>query len=250
VATVFFHAHPDDEAIFTAGTMAALVAAGERVALVLATAGELGVEPTDLTEPLADIRRREVRAAASALGVDEVAFLGYRDSGMHGDAANGHDEAFCAAPIDAAAARLARILRAFEAETLVVYDERGVYGHPDHVQVHLVGHRAARLAGVDTIYESTFDGEYLHFVEEHLLDGARHPSAGRRSVGVPSVFISVALDVRPHLGVKRQALAAHRSQIAETAWALRMPESTFADVYGYEFYMRSGPPSSIDRLGT
>jgi LmbE family N-acetylglucosaminyl deacetylase len=248
VATVFFHAHPDDEAIFTAGTMAALVAAGERVVLVLATAGELGATPGGSVEPLADIRRREAIAAAAALGVEEIAFLGYRDSGMAGDDANRHAEAFCTAPIDAAADRLAVILRGCGAHTLVVYDERGVYGHPDHVQVHLVGHRAASLAGVGTVYESTFDGEYLHFVEEHLLDGARDPGAGRRSVGVPSVFIAVALDVRRHLAAKRRALAAHRSQIADTAWALRMPEATFADVYGYEFYLRSGPPSSIDRL--
>ena len=39
---VFFHAHPDDEAIFTGGTMALLAAAGWRVVLVLATAGERG----------------------------------------------------------------------------------------------------------------------------------------------------------------------------------------------------------------
>ena len=37
---VFFHAHPDDEAIFTGGTMALLAAAGWRVVLVVATAGE------------------------------------------------------------------------------------------------------------------------------------------------------------------------------------------------------------------
>jgi LmbE family N-acetylglucosaminyl deacetylase len=40
---VFFHAHPDDEAIFTGGTMALLAAAGWRVVLVLATAGEQGL---------------------------------------------------------------------------------------------------------------------------------------------------------------------------------------------------------------
>jgi LmbE family N-acetylglucosaminyl deacetylase len=43
---VFFHAHPDDEAIATGGTMAKAVAAGHRVILVLATRGELG-EPVE-----------------------------------------------------------------------------------------------------------------------------------------------------------------------------------------------------------
>ena len=39
---VCFHAHPDDEAIATGGTMALAARAGHRVVLVLATRGELG----------------------------------------------------------------------------------------------------------------------------------------------------------------------------------------------------------------
>ena len=36
---VFFHAHPDDEAIATGGTMARAAAEGHRVVLVCATEG-------------------------------------------------------------------------------------------------------------------------------------------------------------------------------------------------------------------
>jgi LmbE family N-acetylglucosaminyl deacetylase len=78
--------------------------------------------------------------------------------------------------------------------------------------------------------------------------GARPPGAHRRSVGVPSVFITTALDVRPVIGEKRAALAAHQSQVAETSWALTMPDPTFAEVYGYEFYVRRGPAGPIDQL--
>ena len=39
---VVFHAHPDDEALLTAGTMARAAAAGHRVVLVVATDGALG----------------------------------------------------------------------------------------------------------------------------------------------------------------------------------------------------------------
>jgi LmbE family N-acetylglucosaminyl deacetylase len=41
-ALVVFHAHPDDEALLTAGTMARAVDQGHRVVLVVATDGELG----------------------------------------------------------------------------------------------------------------------------------------------------------------------------------------------------------------
>ena len=39
---VFFHAHPDDEAIATGGTMARAAEAGHRVVLVVATNGDEG----------------------------------------------------------------------------------------------------------------------------------------------------------------------------------------------------------------
>src|SRR5262245_6783362 len=99
---VFVHAHPDDEAIFTGGTMVRLAEAGTRVVLVVATGGELGEAPAGLagggpeangtgTGPattaerlpeLAKRRREETDAAAGALGIARVAWLGYRDSGM------------------------------------------------------------------------------------------------------------------------------------------------------------------------
>ena len=43
--TVFFHAHPDDEAIFTGGTIARLAAAGHRVVVLVATGGSTAPFP-------------------------------------------------------------------------------------------------------------------------------------------------------------------------------------------------------------
>src|SRR4051794_15245367 len=81
---VFFHAHPDDEALFTAGTMALLAAEGHRVVLVVATAGDQGL--TDVGslrgESLDDVRLRELNVSATALGCARVEVLGYADSGL------------------------------------------------------------------------------------------------------------------------------------------------------------------------
>jgi LmbE family N-acetylglucosaminyl deacetylase len=85
---VFFHAHPDDEAIATGGTMARASREGHRVVLVSATRGELGEFAPDSLAPgeqLVDRRVAELNAAAEILGVDRVEFLGYRDSGMAGE---------------------------------------------------------------------------------------------------------------------------------------------------------------------
>jgi LmbE family N-acetylglucosaminyl deacetylase len=248
---VFLHAHPDDEAIFTGGTMTMLAAAGHRVVLVVATGGELGLPMIDSPDHLAAIRRRETEQAAELLRVDGVHMLGFHDSGMPGDAANDAPGSFWRTEVDVAATALAAILRAEAASALVVYDETGIYGHPDHIQVHRVGHRAAALAGVDTVYEATVDREYLHFVETHLVAEAiltGDLGLVRSHIGTPTVAITTAVDVRSTLEIKRAAMAAHASQIPETASALQLPVDRFAAVYGWEWYVRHGPPGPIDDL--
>ncbi len=250
---VFVHAHPDDEAIFTGGTMVRLAGLGHRVVLVVATGGELGESPDGAGPPvhLAQRRNDETEQAAGLLGIARVAWLGYHDSGMAGDAANRAPGSFWSADLAAATARLVDVLVAEAPAAVVVYDEDGIYGHPDHVQVHRVGRRAATAAGVATVYDATIDREYLHFVETHLVEEAI--LAGdlglvRSHIGVPSVAVDATVDVRPVLDVKRAAMAAHASQIPETTSALQLPEHHFADVYGWEWYVRTGPPGPIDTL--
>lgn len=249
---VFVHAHPDDEAIFTGGTMARLAAAGHRVVLVVATGGELGETPTRADgDCLAERRRDETAAAAEVLGVARVAWLGYHDSGMAGDAANAAPGSFWSADPNAAGERLAAVLAEEGAGAVVLYDEFGIYGHPDHVQVHRVGCVAAAAAGVGTVYGATVDREYLHFVETHLVEEAilgGDLGLVRSHIGVPSVAIDAMVDVRDVLDVKRAAMAAHASQIPETTSALQLPTHHFADVYGWEWYLRTGPAGPIDAL--
>ena len=102
---VVFHAHPDDEAIATGGSMARAHAEGHRVVLVVATDGEHGEVPDDLAdgETLADRRRAETERSAAALGVDRVVWLGYADSGMTGWDANDNEQSFWRADVDEAA---------------------------------------------------------------------------------------------------------------------------------------------------
>src|SRR3954464_14597539 len=78
---VSFHTHPDDEALFTGGSLARASAEGHRVVLVVATAGELGLTGGDAAA-LGAQRSRELEAAAAALGVRRVVTLGYGDSGF------------------------------------------------------------------------------------------------------------------------------------------------------------------------
>lgn len=259
MATVaFVHAHPDDEAIFTGGTMAALATHGHRVVLVVATGGELGEShhahagAAELAaERLAAHRRVETDAAAALLGVDALHFLGHRDSGMAGDPANRAPGSFWSVPVVAAAEGLAEVLVSEAVDVVIVYDDHGIYGHPDHVQAHRVGLAAAERAGVACRYEVTVDREHLHFVETHLVEEAvlaGDLGVARSSIGRPSVEIDLALDVRGHLEAKRRAMAAHASQIPEHAPVLALGPAAFAEVYGWEWFVRLGPPGALDDL--
>ena len=160
---VCFHAHPDDEAITTGGTIAQAKAEGHRVVLVVATDGDHGEVPDDLApgETLVERRRTETAASAAVLGIDRIVWLGYEDSGMTGWEQNADPSSFLQADVDEAAGRLAAILREEQADVLTTYDWHGNYGHPDHIKVHHVGHRAAELAGTPACCEATMNRDHL-----------------------------------------------------------------------------------------
>jgi LmbE family N-acetylglucosaminyl deacetylase len=260
---VSFHAHPDDEALLTAGTLARAAAEGHRVVLVVATAGEAGLTANALRgagpDDLADRRTAEVREAAAAIGCARLVLLGYADSGM-ADAPTGHPRSFALAEVDGAAALLAEVLREERADALTVYDPAGGYGHPDHRQVHRVGVRAAELAGTRLVLEATVDRSRLQRLLRVLwwASWVRARAVGRPSL--PSEFdpdrfdaaysapqaITHRVDVRRHSGAKRAAMAAHRSQAAADdqdrtlALFLRLPRPLFAVVFGREWFVERG----------
>jgi LmbE family N-acetylglucosaminyl deacetylase len=267
---VCFHAHPDDEAIATGGTIAGAVAAGHRVVLVSATRGEHGEVPDGFLAPgesLGERRSAELVAAAEILGVHRLEFLGYVDSGMAGTPTNDAPESFWRADPAEAAERLAAILRDEAADVLTVYDENGVYGHPDHVQVHRVGVRAAALAGVGRVYESTVNRDFARERMAGLASAASAaatPSsadgpdaeaasalagelaeAGFADLGVAASAITTAVDVGEFIEVKRRALAVHASQIGPDSWFLRLPEDLMRDVFGTEWYVRHGSAAPV-----
>jgi len=255
---VCFHAHPDDESIATGGTMALAADAGHRVVLVVATRGEMGEpQPGVLAEgeELWERRVVETHAAAELLGVDRVEFLGYRDSGMIGEPSNDDPTCFWQADVEEAAQRMAAILRDVDADVLTIYDSHGGYGHPDHIQVHRVGRRAAEIAGVDAVFQSTMNrdrilrqmAENAELFEDEIeqeLEGEtaeqmrrRAEAAERGEFGSPEAVITHAVDVSSAIDRKRAAMAAHRSQIGPDSFFFAMPPEVFAAAFGTEWFI-------------
>jgi LmbE family N-acetylglucosaminyl deacetylase len=244
---VFFHAHPDDEAIATGGTMAAMAADGHRVILVTATRGELGEVPEGFLSPGETLEQRravELSKACEILGVARHEFLGYGDSGMDGEDTNNDPNSFWQADVEEAAKRLATLLRQENAEVLTAYDEHGNYGHPDHIQVHRVGLRAGELADVPRVFMATVNRDNLVRLMDtdagasFLADGGERPPV--ENLGEAEERITTAVDVSAFLDTKRAAMRAHASQISETSFFLSMPDEVFGLVWGTEWYIRVG----------
>jgi LmbE family N-acetylglucosaminyl deacetylase len=241
---VSFHAHPDDECIACGGVMRKAADEGHRVVLVVATRGEHGEIPDGLLadgEPLWRRRVAETLASAAILGVHRTEFLGYTDSGMMGTPTNDDPGSFWTAPVDDAAQKLAAILLEEDADVLTCYDDIGGYGHPDHIQVHRVGMRAAELAGTPRVYQNTLNRDHMiRGMAAFATAGVEAPDFSAESVGKPESEITAAVDVSPYLDHKRRAMRAHASQISEQSFFLAMPDNAFRYAFGTEWFIRSG----------
>ncbi len=251
---VSFHAHPDDECIACGGVMRKAAEEGHRVVLVVATRGEQGEVPPGFLadgEELWQRRVAETQASAEILGAQRLEFLGYADSGMMGTPANQAAGSFWTADVDEAAKRLAAILDEEQADVLTCYDDNGGYGHPDHIQVHRVGMRAAALAGTPRVYQNTMNRDHMlrgmqAFAEQAVAAGVEVPDvSGDPGFGKPESVITAAVDVSPYLADKRRAMRAHASQISEQSFFLALPDEAFAFAFGTEWFIRDGQGPGI-----
>jgi LmbE family N-acetylglucosaminyl deacetylase len=247
---VYCHAHPDDEASQTSGAMARAAAQGHRVVVAFATNGDHGEVAADAVEgeTVADYRRREAEASARVIGLSRIAWLGYTDSGMSGWDQNDADGSFHRADIEEAGQRLADVLDEEDADVLVGYDWHGGYGHPDHVKVHHVVHRAAKLARrTPRLLESTMNRTRMaHQFAEARAAGMEidwdpdQPMDDGNPFGTPEDEITWEVDVVAFLDRKRAALEAHRSQASDIEEFLTMPPEIFAQAFDSEYYIEPG----------
>jgi len=140
-----------------------------------------------------------------------------------------------------------------EPDVLVVYDPDGGYGHPDHIQVHRVGHRWADMAGIDRVRWVTMNRDAIRdsikaaladedsWSDDGMLE-LRRERAESESFGMPDAEITHAIDVSAVIDRKRAAIAAHASQIGPESFFLAMPDEQFAMAFGTEWFVDPGSP--------
>ncbi len=254
------HAHADDETITMGGLLATCADRGIRTCNICCTDGKLASivavdMPEETTRPrLGEIRQQELRAALDILGVNEVHFLGYGDSGMWGADTNQLPDAFWKADINEAVARLVAHIRRFRPHVMVTYDGAGGYGHPDHIQTHRVTLLAAEAAHlkslypeagepwrVEKLYYTSFPVSFFKKIAEMAKAAGREPPFGVEDPDdlpflTPDEWVTTTVDVRNAVRRKRAALLAHRSQIAPDWPLLAIPEDVNIEQFGTEAY--------------
>jgi len=162
-------AHPDDESFGIGGTLAQYAAAGFEVYYICGTRGEVGeVTPESMQgyASIADLRSNELKCAAQVLGLADVVYLGYRDSGMAGSEDNKHPQALAAAPLEQVAGRIVEAFRRLKPEVIITSDPIGGYGHPDHIAIHNATVIAFNAAGDPQQYPESgpaFQPQKLYF---------------------------------------------------------------------------------------
>jgi LmbE family N-acetylglucosaminyl deacetylase len=257
-------AHPDDESFGMGGTLAYYARNKCGIYLICATRGEAGVmDPEHLGNffTTADKREAELRCAAQILGLQDVYFLGYRDSGMSGSEDNHHPDAQINQPVEEVAGMVVKYIRAIKPDIVLTFDPIGGYRHPDHIHIQ----KATTLA-FEKADDASFHPEagspfkpqalYYHVFPRGFLKWAtrlmslfgmdprkwgRNQDIDLKSLADIEFPVHARIDISPVAQAKREAGACHASQggiVMRRGWM-----GFIAKWYGrYETYMRAYPP--------
>ncbi|MCS7247570.1 MAG: PIG-L family deacetylase [Anaerolineales bacterium] len=266
-------AHPDDETFGVGGTLAYYAQRGVHTYLICATRGEAGSMNEDCLEGYSSVaarRESELRCALEVLGVKEVYFLDYRDSGMPGSPDNQHPNALINAPQREVAEKIAHLIRQIRPQVLITFDPIGGYKHPDHIAVHRATVEAFYLAADESFIDGLPPYQpaklYFHLIPKRFLKAAirvlRLFGKDPRRVGKNRDIDLVALveegDFPVHArirygsvyGKKQTASRCHESQLDGALMSNPIARLFNRLFSSSDYYLRAYPPLSPRRLET
>ncbi len=241
------YGHPDDEQ-GVSGLMRKYANAGVNVTLVCATRGEAGeIAPGVNATPqtLGQVREEELRCAAEKIGLTNLYFLDYRDSGMIGTPPNDDPRCLWQANLLEVTEKLVRLVRRHKPQVLLTFDPNGGYGHPDHIKIHQAALMAYFVAGDARIFPEQISKEDLQpwtplklywgafsrstfqrFAEMAEKAGAEVSVPIREFIkrGTPDEAITTRIDVAEFVDLKIRALSCHASQMDPNSMWSKIPE--------------------------
>lgn len=185
-------AHPDDEVFGPGGTLALLAKEGRDAYIICVTNGDAGLNSSDDTRELGEIRREELQNSAKALGIKEVFFLDYRDGTLSN---NLYHEI---------AEKIQEILEKLDPEIILTMEPRGVSGHIDHITVSMISsYLFEKMTSIKEIW-------YYALTEE--ARNIQTPYFIYFPPGYKASEISRTIDIAPVWDQKVAAMQQHKSQ--------------------------------------
>ncbi|HEY0754658.1 MAG TPA: PIG-L family deacetylase [Ktedonobacteraceae bacterium] len=248
--------HPDDEGTMS-GALLKYGQAGKETGLICITRGEVGEisDPALATpETLGEVREGEMREAVKVLGIEHLWFLGYRDSGMVGTSENDDPRSLFQANPAAVVGKIVEVIRQFQPQVIVTFDETGGYGHPDHITAYKHTTSAFYAAAdavqypelgpaymVSKLYYSSFPrsamrkmGEWMREQNAQVEDWVTKLDPER--LGLSDEQIDVRLNVEEFLETKDKSWAKHRTQMNPNNVMAQIPEEIQRQWRRYEYF--------------
>ena len=228
-------AHPDDESFGLGGTLALYAQRGFNTYLICATRGEAGTVDEEHLKDFKDtasLRTAELDCAAGHLGLKDVIYLGYRDSGMPGSEDNKHPDAQINHSVDEVAGRVVKVIRDLKPDIVLTFDPIGGYKHPDHIHIHnatVLAFAKANDASFHPeagapfqprgLYFQVFPRWFLKVMTRVMPIFGKDPSKWGRNGDINlkelaevDFPVHVRLDIRSVAEIKQEAAICHTSQ--------------------------------------
>ena len=185
-------AHPDDETFGLGAVIAQLTASGTALHVLCFTKGEASTLNETSTD-LGRARETELRQAGAELGVTGITLLGYPDAGL------------AAISVAELSAHVTGLAASTGADGLLVFDDTGITGHPDHKSATRAAVQAAEQAGLPV----------LAWTLPAAVAAQLRAETGQDFAGQQPDRIDLCVRVSRHR--QRRAAMLHASQISPTA---------------------------------
>ena len=182
-------AHPDDETFGLGAVIDLLTRTGAEVRVLCFTRGEASTL-NEIGASLHTVREGELRQAGALLGVAGVELLDYGDGSL------------AAIPEAELAAQVLLAVASYRADGLLVFDETGITGHPDHRAATRAAVHAAGSRGLPV----------LAWAIPGLVADQLRAETGQPFAGQPPDRLDMSLPV--DRSAQRRAAAEHASQIS------------------------------------
>ena len=227
-------AHPDDESLASGGLIAWCAELEVATSLLCMTRGQHG--PGD-SATLGDTREKELRDAASVLGINNVSVLDYEDGMLPWS--NGSQIEF----------DIEHAIQQWQPDVVITFGEDGLYWHPDHIAVHQ--HTTAVIGtlgeNAPALYYVTLPVGSMRSALDRVTETiGSSDSAPSQIFGVTDVDAFGSMALPPTLVINsghyaRQKLAAikcHASQMRHNALA-HIQDEDAETLLAFEFYRRA-----------